>query len=178
MPGDSLLTLRRENVGRIVTEARAATADIQEVARIIVVDDAIDELELAGEILSAAGHEVLLCDGSDQALTILQQVPVELIVTDIYMPEMDGLELIRRAHRLCPNVPVLAVDGEIGLPDLFRIAETMGASGTLLKPCSKAELLDEVKRLLSSDRGDRAQAGISGLGNRQLRLASDCAGPQ
>jgi DNA-binding response OmpR family regulator len=123
-------------------------------ARILVVDDAPRVLEAARGILSEAGHEVLLCACGKHALQILQGESVQLLVTDIYMPDIDGLELIRDAHRTCPMVPILAMQDEVGWPDMLHIAKCLGASHTLQKPFSTADLLAAVTVLLRKSGAD------------------------
>jgi two-component system, chemotaxis family, chemotaxis protein CheY len=118
-------------------------------ARILVVDDAARVLELASGILSGAGHEVMLCSGGKHALQTLRRDPVQLLITDIYMPEIDGLELIIDARRIRPMVRILAMDNnKTGAPCMLHVAKYLGACRTLQKPFSKSDLLEAVTALL------------------------------
>jgi two-component system response regulator SaeR len=123
-------------------------------ATIVVVDDAPRVLEFARAILSEAGHEVLPCACGKHALQLFRRDSVELLVTEIYMPDIDGLELIGDAHRTRPAVPILAMQGEVKWPDMLHIAKWLGASHTLQKPFSKADLLEAVAFLLRKPGAD------------------------
>jgi DNA-binding response OmpR family regulator len=69
----------------------------------------------------------------------------DLIVTDIYMPDGDGLEVIRDLRRVRPNIPFIAMSGMTGQRDMLKVAKYLGASQTLLKPFSAGDLLAAVE---------------------------------
>lgn len=66
------------------------------------------------------------------------------------MPEQDGLEVIRVIRRLCPKLPIIAMSGMTGKLNMLRVAKSLGASRTLMKPFSKDELLEVVAVALGS----------------------------
>jgi len=82
-------------------------------ARILVIDDSASALELAGQILRQAGHEVVTAESGKQGVSILASQALDLVITDIYMPEEDGLEVIRNARRSRPGLRVLAMSVDL-----------------------------------------------------------------
>ena len=79
---------------------------------ILVVDDTADVLELTSFLLENAGYVVLRSDNSPDALAVLRDGhDIDLLLTDITMPEMDGLELARQARAIRPSLPVLYMTG-------------------------------------------------------------------
>jgi CheY-like chemotaxis protein len=116
--------------------------------RVLVIDDSASALQTVEMILADAGYEVVTCTGGKSAVQMLRREAFDLIVTDIYMPERDGLEVIRESRRICPNVPVVAMSGVTGKRSMLAAARHLGACQTVLKPCSKASLLDAVAAAL------------------------------
>ena len=121
-------------------------------ARILVIDDSASVLELAGQILGQAGHEVVTAESGKQGVSILASQPLDLVITDIYMPEEDGLEVIRNARRTCPGLRVLAMSVVTGKRGMLSVARALGAAGTLLKPFAAGDLLAAVDRCLEGSR--------------------------
>ena len=112
---------------------------------IVVIDDSSTVLQIVAEILAEAGYRVEVFASGKSALQALRAQPVELIITDIYMPDEDGLELIRDSRRICPQTPIIAMSGMSGKRNMLDVAGHFGACCTLLKPFSKAELMEAVK---------------------------------
>jgi CheY-like chemotaxis protein len=114
------------------------------VARILVVDDEVSVREVAREILVRAGYEVVLAPGGEEALAILRHQPFDLIVTDVTMPGMGGLDVAREAAALRVS-PVLLMSGgsEPALTD-----ERMRF---LRKPFTAARLVEHVEDMLELD---------------------------
>jgi DNA-binding response OmpR family regulator len=73
------------------------------------------------------------------------QEPFDLIVTDIYMPDGDGLEVIRELRRVRPNIHFIAMSGMTGQRDMLKVAKYLGACQTLQKPFSADDLLAAVE---------------------------------
>ncbi len=122
-------------------------------ARILVIDDSASVLELAGQILRQAGHEVVTAESGKRGESILASQPLDLVITDIYMPEEDGLEVIRKARRTCPGLRVLAMSVVTGKHGMLHVARALGAAGTLLKPFAAGDLLDAVASCLEGSTG-------------------------
>ena len=85
--------------------------------RILVVDDELIVLELLAEVLAAEGHTVDMADSGRAALEILAQQPVELVISDVRMPEMDGLGLHREIEQRFPALGRLVIWMTGGSPD-------------------------------------------------------------
>jgi DNA-binding response OmpR family regulator len=118
-------------------------------ARILVVDDSEMVLALMQKDLGAAGHEVFTAPNGKVGLKLFHQQPVDLILTDIYMPEGDGLELILSLRKSGTGMPpVIAMSSTTGITNMLNAAKVMGARFTLQKPFKKAELLDAVDSIL------------------------------
>ena len=115
-------------------------------ATILVVDDTADILELTAAVLEQTGYGVIRCGGSREAVVALSDGhAIDLLVTDIMMPEMDGVELARQARVLRPSIPVLYLTGYARL----LIDETRVVLGPILrKPYRVAEFTRRVEELL------------------------------
>ena len=123
-------------------------ADTARVARVLVVDDEEAVRRVAGATLSRAGHEPLLAADGPEALGLLTEgAPIDLLITDLEMPGMNGLELAKLARATCPGLGVLFISG---YPD--RVLSTATDTGTidlLEKPFSPVVLLERVARALA-----------------------------
>lgn len=110
--------------------------------RILVVDDEPDLLFMLRRILARAGHEITQADNGAVALASVRQSPPDLVITDIMMPVMNGVELIRalRADPATAAIPILSVSGDSHL--------AVDADAVLAKPYRHAELLEVAQRLL------------------------------
>jgi CheY-like chemotaxis protein len=115
-------------------------------ARILIVDD--DEMDrvLLSQALHRAGHEPLFAPNGKAALRIWKRNPADLVVTDIAMPELDGLELIEALRLEDPWVRVIAISGVSA--DKLQSAERIGAVATLVKPVDAGELLSAIEKAL------------------------------
>lgn len=121
-------------------------------AKIVLVDD--DDLvrEFAELALTRAGHTVLPAGSAKEALLILDRDTVDLLITDIFMPESDGLELVRKVRQRRPDLPVLAISGggrAVGL-DYLHAARIFGAGDTLNKPFAPRTLTTKVADMLEA----------------------------
>lgn len=111
-------------------------------ATILVIDDEESVRTLWQVALERAGHHVLIAGNGKQGLRLLEHQAVDLIFVDIFMPEMDGLELITLLRKTRPAIKMIAVSGGSGLRDYLEAAKNLGAHDTLKKPFSLQELLD------------------------------------
>jgi CheY-like chemotaxis protein len=75
---------------------------------------------------------------------------VELVITDLFMPEKEGLETIRELRRDFPKVPIIAMSGEPGQPTLLGIAKRFGAARTIEKPFDRKEMMSAVEEVLGT----------------------------
>lgn len=114
-------------------------------AEILIVDDAPDIRAFIATVLTNAGHHVLEAGDGQEGLRLLDEHPIQLIITDLVMPEMDGIEMLRRVRKLTPPVPVIAVSGgSMHSPVYLGAAKHLGAVRVLHKPFNKLSLLQAV----------------------------------
>ncbi len=121
-------------------------------ARILVIDDEKLARMVLNRMLKAGGHEVVEAENGRQGLCAFEESPVDLIVTDILMPEMEGLETIRELRRRRPEVKIISITGG-GLADgrdALRAAKAFGALAVLAKPFREQELLKLVEEALQT----------------------------
>jgi len=118
--------------------------------RILVIDDDIKIREMLKQYLERAEYEVLVAPDGKAALKLHSANPVDLIITDIVMPEKDGLETIMELRRRFPAVKVIAISGggKIEANEYLDIAKAMGVTRTFSKPFELRELLAAVRELL------------------------------
>ncbi len=101
------------------------------------------------EILTQSGYQVVTAAHGAEGLRQFQTQPFDVVVTEIVMPEKDGLEVIMGILREKPEVCVVAMSVRVfpGLPlDVLRIAKNLGACATLWKPHTRAELLEALTK--------------------------------
>lgn len=122
-------------------------------ARILIVEDTPDFRLMMRDILQTAGHEIEEAENGKAAIRKMEGGSFDLLVTDVLMPESDGIELIHTLAQQGRSLPILAVSGGgRNLPAAVSLAltEAAGAHRTLFKPFRAAELLAVVDELLSA----------------------------
>jgi DNA-binding NtrC family response regulator len=119
-------------------------------ARILLVDDNTELRSVLRLILVCAGHAVSDAANGRQALKQIAEKAFDLVVTDLLMPEMDGLETIFAIHRAHPCLPIIAMSGGgMGSAHTYLNAARLGGAGRILeKPFANSELLRAVDELL------------------------------
>jgi two-component system, NtrC family, response regulator GlrR len=115
--------------------------------RILIVDDDKDILSSLSTWLGNEGFEVLTVTSAEEALGQLHTVHPNLVITDLFMSGMSGMELLSTIHRDNPLLPVIMLSGQADIPDAVK-ATHLGSSAFLVKPIIKEELFDQVKRAL------------------------------
>jgi len=118
--------------------------------RILIVEDDKSVRELLQDILGRAGHEVVAARNGKEAIAQYKNSPADLIITNILMPEKEGLETIQELSREDPEIKIIAISGggQIGPADYLEIARRFGAMRTFSKPFDRKELLKAVDDLL------------------------------
>ena len=116
-------------------------------ASILVVDDEPGIRELLCMMLEAAGHKVVVAEDGLQAPKILATNPVEVVITDLLMPERDGLEFITEVRKKYPSIKIIAMSGggHIARDSYLRIAKNFGAHVLLEKPFSQSGVLNAIE---------------------------------
>ncbi len=115
--------------------------------RILVVDDAPDTLELLQRHLGAAGYTVISAPGVAEAVRALENAHVDLVITDLRMPKVSGMELIRHIRANFRDVAVIMVTGFASISSAVEAMQT-GAQEYLAKPFTEEELLGAVGRAI------------------------------
>lgn len=117
---------------------------------ILVVDDDASVRDVISEILRADGHTVTEAVNGHDALAQLNRQPFDLVITDLIMPEKEGLETIAEIRRRDTEVPIVAISGggRIGPGDYLETSRFIGANATLAKPFARQELLTTIHDLL------------------------------
>jgi len=114
-------------------------------ARILVIDDQESMRTVLRLVLRGAGHEVLEASNGRLGLELYREQSADLIITDILMPEMNGLELMLELTRSFLNVKVIAMTGELESTGTLDKAKLLGARQTFQKPFDMNELLRAVR---------------------------------
>ena len=118
-------------------------------ATVLWIDDDPAILELHGTLLRSKGYEVFTAPDGISGIAITRQRHIDVVVLDINMPGMDGLEVCHRLLAASPGIRVLMVTGRDSEEDPLRAA-AVGARGLLTKPISLATLRDEILRALAN----------------------------
>lgn len=113
---------------------------------ILIIEDSEELRRLMSRALAAGGHEVRLASDGGEGLRLFRERPADVVITDIFMPDMDGLEFIREIRRDSPKVRIVAMSGggSMGNVDILRSALHLGADGILAKPFRIQELLNVI----------------------------------
>lgn len=118
--------------------------------RILFVDDDKSPRKLFANLLRHGGYSVLEAENGRKALEQLDRESVDLVITDMMMPEMDGVQTIMAVRNRCPEVKIIAVAESRFTPaeSSLKIARALGSHKTLVKPLIAHELLDAVRELV------------------------------
>ncbi len=120
--------------------------------RILLVDDDLDVLAAHARFLRVNGFDVLVADRAGSALERLAAESIDIIVTDLRMPDEDGLAFARQAREIRPLIPMLFFSGFATVPDIVE-AMKLGAVDFLEKPVEPEQLLSAIERIARSFRG-------------------------
>jgi two-component system chemotaxis response regulator CheY len=115
----------------------------------LVVDDSAAIRQLVSLSVTGAGYEVLIAQNGNEALQKLSQSRPDMVITDLNMPDMDGIELIRKIRSM-PDykfIPILMLTTE-AQEEKMREGKQAGASGWIVKPFSSGQLLDVLKKFI------------------------------
>jgi CheY-like chemotaxis protein len=121
-------------------------------ARILVIDDDRAIRLTLEVILQSGGHEVVCASDGDEGIAAVASASPQLIITDIIMPNKEGLEMIMQIRARDTRTPILAMSGggRVGTADFLKMALKVGANEILLKPFERHELNTAVARLLGA----------------------------
>ncbi len=121
-------------------------------ARILVIDDEEQIRNLLSMTLAMDGHEVIVASQAKEALRLHEKQPADLVITDILMPDQDGIEVIMALRRCSPRPKIIAISGggRLQLTEVLEMAEPLGAFALLRKPFLPDTVLDTVRRALAA----------------------------
>jgi CheY-like chemotaxis protein len=118
--------------------------------RIVVVDDDAGVRMTARALLESAGFQVVEADSGAAALTLMGTEPVEAVLTDIFMPDIGGIDLIHSLRRESKDLPIVAMSGG-GYDDgkeVLAVARHLGATAIVQKPLTRRKLVGAIRRAL------------------------------
>lgn len=126
--------------------------------RILIVDDEDQLRAVLKEILEIEGYEVAEAADGRAAMEAQRLQGFDLVITDIIMPEMDGIETIMALRKDFPSVKIIAISGgrRVGPGEFLNLAKTLGAHRILHKPFVLQEMLDVVSELLGTKPSNKA----------------------
>ena len=114
-------------------------------ATILIIDDEETVRVLLRSALRAAGHEVVEAANGREGLALYRRRPTDLVITDIAMPELNGLDLILELTRYFLDAKVIAISGVGREKNGLDVAKLLGARRTMQKPFTMLQLLDAVR---------------------------------
>ncbi|MFP3947439.1 MAG: response regulator [Gemmatimonadota bacterium] len=116
-------------------------------ARILVVDDDALDRMILDSLVNQAGHEPVFAEDGEEALALFDRQEFDLVVTDLVMPKVNGLRLIRQIMEMAPDTAVIAITGTS--PEQLARAEDYGAAVTLVKPLDPDVLFRTIEDILA-----------------------------
>jgi CheY-like chemotaxis protein len=119
--------------------------------RILVIDDDEQLRPMLLRMLQYAGYHVVAAANGTEGIRLNRGEPADLVITDIFMPEKEGLETIRELHKEFPELKIIAISGGSNQTQDFSAlpyARKLGATATLAKPFRRGELLKLVRDVL------------------------------
>ncbi|MBI5586112.1 MAG: response regulator [Deltaproteobacteria bacterium] len=121
--------------------------------KILVIDDELQMRELLKKYLTRAGYEVTLAGDGDEGLRFFQLQPADLVITDLIMPEKEGLECIAALKKIDSGIKIIAISGGgLGKPEGYlELAIKMGAAKAFIKPFELKELLAAIRELTADE---------------------------
>lgn len=116
--------------------------------RILVLDDEENYAEMLQDLLREHGYRVDMATRPERAITQLEEIPYDLVISDYKMPVMDGADLLKKSRELYPGLPFILVSGLMNTPELVKVAN-MGVTLVMEKPLDTRAFLEQVSRFSS-----------------------------
>ncbi len=120
---------------------------------ILIIDDDQHIRLLLRSVLEPMGHQIMEATNGKEALAALQNSSPSLLILDILMPEIDGIELIRNIRRTNSAIPIIAMSGGYSIEnvDVLDVAQRLGVTRTLRKPFDIRTLINVVQSLIPTE---------------------------
>ncbi len=120
-------------------------------AQIVLIEDDVQFRTMLRMTLERAGHEVVEANNGDEGIAQVEHVSPDLVITDLVMPEKEGLETIMELWQAHPDLPIIAISGggaKVDAEMALSCAQAFGAMRTFSKPLDREKLLAAVKELV------------------------------
>jgi len=117
---------------------------------VMIVDDESSVRLLVREILSSVGYRVVEAEDGIQGHHLMKADPADLVITDMVMPDREGIEVIQSLRKEFPSVMIIAISGAFMGDHYLQIAKALGADAVLSKPFKSQELIRLVGQFLPS----------------------------
>ena len=124
---------------------------IKQRQRVLIVDDEAMVRDLLADILTNAGYQAVIAPTWDMGETGFKSIGYSLVITDIFMPGRDGIEVIKDVQKNWPDVKILAISGGWGKTtpgQATLVATEIGATATMRKPFTPKDLIAKVEELI------------------------------
>ena len=121
-------------------------------ALILVIDDDPQITHLLQDVLELEGYQVITAQRATDGLHYLEKATIDLVITDVIMPDKEGLETIREIRQRYPKTKILAISGGLTKSgvNVLDIAKRLGADSVLSKPFGVEDLIQSVRMLLET----------------------------
>lgn len=143
-----------------MTEQATANTTDTKPATILLVDDDNDILSLLSVWLDKAGYNVVTVTSGREAISQVAIMQPQLVITDLFMEELDGMAVLTSVHQANPLLPVIMLSGKAQIPDAVQ-ATHLGSAAFLTKPVQREELFQQVERALNRASDPRVDAAFS-----------------
>ena len=117
--------------------------------KILIIEDEPEQIKLISMRLKANGYDVISAESAGEGLRIAEEKDPDLILLDILLPDMSGLDVAEslRSRAKTKEVPIIAITA-VGTPDIEEQCKEAGISGFIRKPYESQDLIDKIKNLL------------------------------
>lgn len=117
-------------------------------ARILIMDDDASVRTALKNLLVQEGHEIAEAPNAAEGARIYSTTPTDLIITDLLMPERDGVEALLELRSQYPDIKTIVISGDA--PEFLPLVEDLGAQKTIAKPFKNADVINAVNDLLNT----------------------------
>jgi DNA-binding NtrC family response regulator len=129
---------------------------------ILVIDDEEAILDFMSSMLLQAGYNVIVACNGKAAMQKLESATADIVITDLIMPEKEGIETMKEIKSLYPACGIIAMSGSVFGSVYLSMAKQLGAKKILKKPFKKQELLDSIEEVLTANKSDMSQNDSDG----------------